>query len=64
MTEIIRKRIGRPPAPQITKQFSVALPLEQYIAMNDRAVYDGCSMGEVVRKAVATFLRDHQVVEE
>lgn len=57
MTEIVRKRIGRPPTLHITKQFSVALPVEQYIAVNDRAVYEGCSMGEVVRKAVAAFLR-------
>lgn len=64
MTEIVKKRVGRPPGLHITKQFSVALPLEQYIAMNERAVYEDCSMGEVVRKAVAAFLRDHQVVAE
>lgn len=56
MTEVVKKR-GRPPAMHITKQFSVALPLEQYIAMNNLAISDNCSMGEVTRRAVTEYLR-------
>ena len=52
-----RGRIGRPPGRNITKRFTVAFSMEQYIELNEQAVFEERSMTYVVRKAVDEYLQ-------
>ena len=55
-----RKPRGRPNL-KLGKKFSVALTMDQYIAINDVAVYEGCDVAPVVRRAIDEYLRAHRV---
>ena len=61
MTEQVRKRLGRPPNERghVTKQFTVSFSPADYIDVNNQALHEGCSMAEIVRKAVDSYLRAH-----
>ena len=51
------KKIGRPRGCDFTKQFTTAYTPEMYLALNERALYEGCSMGKVIRRAVSEYLQ-------
>ena len=52
----IRLRRGRKPLASVTKKTSVCFPAEQYLALNDRAVFEGRSMGDLIRVATDEYL--------
>lgn len=54
------KKIGHPRGREFTKQFTTAYTPEQYLALNERALYENSSMGEIVRRAVVEYLRHRQ----
>ena len=55
------KRFGRPPNERgpVTKQFTVSFSAIEYIETNNQALREGCSMAEIVRRAVDAYLRAH-----
>jgi hypothetical protein len=55
------KPIGRPRgSDNIIKKFTVAFTAGEYLAMNDRAVFEGCSMTDIIRRAVRVYLLVHK----
>lgn len=57
-------RIGRPRSENIAKRFTIAFSIDDYIALNNQAVFEDRSMTWVVRRAVAEYLRAHRKLEE
>jgi hypothetical protein len=51
----VQIRKGRPLL-GVTKKFTVSFTPEQYLAMNDRAVFEGRSMADLIRVAADQYL--------
>jgi hypothetical protein len=60
ISEMPRKPRGRPSL-KLGKKFSVAMRMDQYIALNEVAVYEGCDLAAIVRSAIDQYLRVHRV---
>jgi hypothetical protein len=55
--ETPRTKIGRPRGVTIIKRSSIALTSEQYLELNNLAVFEGTTMAAIVRRAITQEIR-------